>query len=81
MLDALRISEACSINAKISDFKNRNITIQKEEKTLANYSNIKPTLPSYREYLKKNEISIESNSIYFLETSSLGHISRKRWKH
>jgi hypothetical protein len=52
---------------------------KKRSKTLANYSNIKPTLPSYRRILKKNEISIESNSYLFpSKTSSLGHISRKQ---
>jgi hypothetical protein len=43
------ISEACSINAKF-DFKIEisQFNQQKRGKTLANYSNIKPTLPSYR---------------------------------
>jgi hypothetical protein len=54
---------------------------QKRSKTLANYSNIKPTLSSIGEYLKTNEISIESNSFFSFKTAALGHISKQCGKH
>jgi hypothetical protein len=77
----LRISEACSIKCKNFDFKieiSPSIS-KKESKTLANYSNIKPA-SSYRGIFKTNDISIESNSIYFLLKHLLGHISRTMWE-
>ena len=83
MLDAgLRVSEACSIKCKNFDFKNRNITIQSAKKRGAKHLRTIPIsnrlYQAIGDYLKNNNVSIESDSFLFpSKTSALGHISRK----
>lgn len=83
MLDAgLRISEACSIKCKNFDFKNRTITIQSAKKRGAKHLRTIPIsnrlYQAIGEYLKNNNVSIQSDAYLFpSKTSSLGHISRK----
>ena len=83
MLDAgLRVSEACSIKCKNFDFKNRTLTLQSAKKKGAKHLRTVPIsnrlYQAFGEYLKQNNVSIESDSFLFpSKTSSTGHISRK----
>jgi integrase len=63
----VRISEACSIKCKNFDFKIEiSQSIKKKSKTLANIPISNRLYQAIGEYLKQNEISIESNSYLFL---------------
>jgi hypothetical protein len=56
MLDAgLQFQKRAALNAKFLILKSKyhNSISKKEDKTLANYSNIKPTLSSYRRIFKR----------------------------